>query len=437
MKCAILGRLAVLPLLALSGAWVSCVLDGGERAPTTPAAGQQEEHGPPTPPAAPAAADLPAGRPTPLPMASPTPQAGVPVYAFVGSVGGAIKNCGITEIRGTVWDAAGKPIDGRRVRVAWPTGGTTSVPSGEADGKGPGEYDVVLDAEAKDGVWSVGLVHEGGERLSEPLVVRTTRDCTGPEAANTVLVNFRLSPAFVGSVAGAIMNCGITEIRGTVRDAAGRPLNGERVRVTWPTGRTTSVPSGADGRAAGHYDVVLDAQAKDGTWHVWAVDEDGRGLSPEVVVRTTRDCTSDQAANTVVVDFRVIQTFRGAIAGAIKNCGVTEIRGTIQDAVGNPVDGRRVRVSWPTGRTTSVPSGEDGRAPGRYDVVLDAESKDGVWRVWMVDPTGRAVSNELEVRTTGDCTGEGAANTVLVDFQRLVSPGPTARVRLPGRAPSR
>lgn len=110
--------------------------------------------------------------------------------------------------------------------------------------------------------------------------------------------------------------------------------------------------------------------------------------------------------------------YTGSVGGIVKNCGITEIRGTIKDAAGNTLNGRRVRVSWPSGQATSVASGEPGQYDaGVYDVVLDTESKDGLWRVWMVDGD-RQISDQLQVRSTRDCTGDSAANTIIVNFRR-------------------
>ncbi len=110
--------------------------------------------------------------------------------------------------------------------------------------------------------------------------------------------------------------------------------------------------------------------------------------------------------------------YTGSVGGVIRNCGITEIRGTIRDAAGNTLNGRRVRVSWPSGQTTSDASGTPGQYDaGVYDVVLDTESKDGLWRVWLVDGD-RQISDQLQVRSTRDCTGDSAANTIVVNFRR-------------------
>jgi len=114
--------------------------------------------------------------------------------------------------------------------------------------------------------------------------------------------------------------------------------------------------------------------------------------------------------------------FKGSIGGVVQNCGLTEIRGAIRDAAGNPVNGQRVRVTWPTGETTGIATGEEGREPGAYDVVLDNKAKDGIWHVWMLDSAGRSTSDELTVRSTKDCVSAEAANTIVINFRPTAGP---------------
>lgn len=110
---------------------------------------------------------------------------------------------------------------------------------------------------------------------------------------------------FTGSIGGTIGNCGITEIQGRFRDPNGNLLNGHRVKVAWPTGSGTSVPSGEPGQYdTGFYDLVLDDESKDATWRVWVVDGDGNQISDQINVRTTRECGSENSPNTVVVNWR-------------------------------------------------------------------------------------------------------------------------------------
>lgn len=112
-------------------------------------------------------------------------------------------------------------------------------------------------------------------------------------------------------------------------------------------------------------------------------------------------------------------SFAGSIGGLIGNCGITEIQGRIRDPNGNLLNGYRVKVSWPTGSATSETSGKSGQwDTGFYDLVLDSESKDGLWRVWMVDDSGNQISDQINVRTTRECGSESSPNTVIVNWRR-------------------
>ncbi len=134
--------------------------------------------GPPAPPAPPA--------PPPPPPAPPAP-----TYQFTGSIGGLIGNCGITEIQGRIRDQNGNLLNGHRVKVLWPTGSATSVPSGESGQYDTGFYDLVLDSESKDATWRVHMVDGDGNQISDQLNVRTTRECGSENSPNTIVVNWR------------------------------------------------------------------------------------------------------------------------------------------------------------------------------------------------------------------------------------------------------
>jgi hypothetical protein len=69
------------------------------------------------------------------------------------------------------------------------------------------------------------------------------------------------------------VNEAITQIRGEIRDGAGNPVNGVRVRVRSGSFCTVSVPSGHPGvYPAGVYDILLDGRAKPGQWQVAIVN---------------------------------------------------------------------------------------------------------------------------------------------------------------------
>jgi len=94
-----------------------------------------------------------------------------------------------------------------------------------------------------------------------------------------------------------------------------------------------------------------------------------------------------------------------------KNGAITQIRGHIKDAGGQPLNGIRVRVRSGSFCTVSVPSGTPGVYPaGNYDVLLRPYASDGVWLVSIVDkptnpedntcdPGARQLSEEVTVPT--------------------------------------
>lgn len=77
------------------------------------------------------------------------------------------------------------------------------------------------------------------------------------------------------------------------------------------------------------------------------------------------------------------------------NEGITQVRGDIRDAAGNPVNGARVRVRSGSFCTVSYMSGpQGGYQPGGYDILLDRFAKDGSWLVAVVD--GPAEPNDTK-----------------------------------------
>lgn len=68
------------------------------------------------------------------------------------------------------------------------------------------------------------------------------------------------------------------------------------------------------------------------------------------------------------------------------NEAITQVRGQIKDAGGNPVNGVRVRVRSGSFCTVSYPSGAPGGYPnGNYDILLDNRAKPGNWLVAVVN----------------------------------------------------
>jgi hypothetical protein len=95
-----------------------------------------------------------------------------------------------------------------------------------------------------------------------------------------------------------------------------------------------------------------------------------------------------------------------------KNEGITQVRGYIKDASGQPMNGIRVRVRSGSFCTVSYPSGPPGNyPPGNYDILLDGRAKSGNWLVAVVDrptnpentkcdPAAQQLSEEVTAKTT-------------------------------------
>jgi hypothetical protein len=103
-------------------------------------------------------------------------------------------------------------------------------------------------------------------------------------------------------------NCGLTQIKGTIRDArTNAPVNGVTVRV-WYDGAapdmTYSLPSGTDPtRGPGEWDVVLWPGPKEGKWYVNVVNrQTGAPLSEVKTVFTdTGPCRPGESGHQVVI----------------------------------------------------------------------------------------------------------------------------------------
>jgi subtilisin-like proprotein convertase family protein/tetratricopeptide (TPR) repeat protein len=147
-----------------------------------------------TPPAAGALSPTPGASPTPGVATTP---AGTPVATgeqFIAHSPVFLPNCGLTQIRGTVWDGApNRPLNGVTVRVWWDGAAPTqvlSLPTGQDPTKGPGEWDVVLDNRPKEGLWYVAVVdRQTGRNLSAVQTVRTdTGPCLPNESGRQVVI---------------------------------------------------------------------------------------------------------------------------------------------------------------------------------------------------------------------------------------------------------
>lgn len=125
-----------------------------------------------------------------------------------------------------------------------------------------------------------------------------------PGAATPTLPVGTTSFEYKGSIVGVEANCGVTEIRGMIRNRNGDGVIGKRVRVSWSNGSTISECAGCEGRSDGNWDVVLDDHAKDGHWILYMVERDSeQQISDTMDVRTTANCEPG-GVNTIWMDFR-------------------------------------------------------------------------------------------------------------------------------------
>ena len=116
------------------------------------------------------------------------------------------------------------------------------------------------------------------------------------------------TPAFEFRLAGTAYfpNCGLTSIKGYVRDASGNGMANYQVRVGVVGGDWYARPNPAT-QGDGFWDAILDGQAKAGRWYCYVVDPNsGAALSPRIEVETDiRDCSPGGSGRQVVqVDFQ-------------------------------------------------------------------------------------------------------------------------------------
>lgn len=96
-----------------------------------------------------------------------------------------------------------------------------------------------------------------------------------------------------------VNNCGLTEVRGVVRDEHGRPLQGATVRYASTGGWSAlSWPSDSEGK----YNGFLNNRPVPGDWIAY-IEQQGKQVSPSVAFKTAASCNAGDW-NTVFVDFK-------------------------------------------------------------------------------------------------------------------------------------
>lgn len=111
--------------------------------------------------------------------------------------------------------------------------------------------------------------------------------------------------------------------------------------------------------------------------------------------------------------------YRAVVQSCLPNAGITYIQGTVYEGT-TPQTGKRVRLSWiPDDANPPVPDYVTGTDPTRpiYTFILDPQKpREGNWYIWVVDATGKRISELANVRTTASASGAGACQQAIVDF---------------------
>jgi hypothetical protein len=297
-------------------------------------------------------------------------------------------------------------------------------------------------------------------RLWLPLVLRqeaavapsptATATAASSEATATATATAEGMP-FGGEIVQTLTNCGLTQVFGVVHDAAGQPLPGTRVRLTWDNGKTYYATAGDYDRPetdASGWDFVLANGMVPNTWRVAIVDEAGNLLSKDVEVQTDGHCNGD-TVNVAKVRFSESTSpptatataaassptataassptatatpggmpFGGEIVETFVNCGLTQVFGVVHDAAGQPLPGTRVRLTWDNGKTYTATAGDYIRPEtddSGWEFTLNTALVANTWRVAIVDQAGTLLSEEVYVQTDSHCNS-GAVNVAKVRF---------------------
>jgi len=131
---------------------------------------------------------------------------------------------------------------------------------------------------------------------------------------------------------------------------------------------------------------------------------------------TPRPTTPPQPTNTPAPTF----AYRTANISCLPNCGISYIQGTVY--VGQArTNGITVRLSWqPDGPVVAdYVTGTDVNKPGMYTFILEpTKPREGTWYVWLIDGTGKRISQIGNINTTLNCEGAGACQQGVIDFAR-------------------
>lgn len=373
--------------------------------------------------------------PAPLPAPAPVPPPATP-YGFQALTWEP--NCGLTQIKVYVRDAAGFFINNVRVVVAAGAGGfsTISVPTGQ-EGRDPGWTNVVLRQEAVAEPWKVWVIDDAGIQISPAVdVVTDTRGCeptgSGHQVGTVVFVRGAPVPAapagpvtipFVHAGIFWEPNCGMTLIKIRVLDPEARAMDGVQFHIeiedgTWSA---TSVKTGSEGRDTGWTDFFLSETPKAGTWKIWAVDVFGNRLSNTVFVVTDEGpCEPEREGHQVatlhfqqvapVVTPTPLFPYTQTKLSWAASCVQTQLNILVRDKSGNPVNGVvfRVETDGVTYRADALPTGSTNQGDGWTNFWLRDEPFALRLNLFPVNSEGGPMADIFRLDTTDqDCSSSG------------------------------
>lgn len=187
-------------------------------------------------------------------------------------------------------------------------------------------------------------------------------------------------------------NCGRTILEGTIRDAAGSPLAGQRVKVWAPQwGAAVSAPSDS----SGHWEVLVANAPLAATWQAAVVDAAGNLISPiagqmyvpqsvavTAGIPTSADCVNGHQR--LVINWRERQDWPDFVAASARflSCEENHMNHNLYiwvlDNAGSGLNNIYLRLFLPGGAYTDERTGKDPYKPAGYlDFAMFAnESRD-------------------------------------------------------------
>ncbi len=247
----------------------------------------------------------------------PAPPVVSPAFPYVSGFVSWLPNCGLTAIKIRVIDQSGNGLNGVLFHIESGDGtwSATSQKTG-SESYNDGATDFTLRQEPVAETWKVWAVAADGFRLSGTVFVPTdTGPCLpGEEGHQVASLEFQQvgaivlpAPQYLYSQAGVTWtaSCILTQLNFRIRDKAGNPIDGLRVRVktdgdSWVA---ESLPTGSTGQGPGMSNVWIDGEPLGVHVTVFIEDKDGNPMSNPAGVDTTAADCSGSGHQVGLVDF--------------------------------------------------------------------------------------------------------------------------------------